>query len=114
MTATSNLAHQAVAPWIRDESQHRRDIARTVNAILQGGLNVTSDVTLTASSSTTTIVDARIGYTSAIIPAMPLTLNGAIALDSGIWFDMPKTGSVIVHHAADIATDQTIRFVFIG
>lgn len=114
MTATSNPAYQGVAPWIKDESQHRRDIARTINAILIGKVNVTIDVTLRAAQMTTTIIDARIGYTTAVIPAMPLTVNGAIALDSGIWFDVPKSGSVVVHHAAAIATNQTIRFVLIG
>lgn len=114
MTATSNPAYQGVAPWIKDESQHRRDMARTINAILIGKANVTIDVTLRASQSTTTITDARIGYTTAVIPAMPLTVNGAVALDSGIWFDVPKSGSVVVHHAAAVAANQTIRFVLIG
>lgn len=114
MTGTSNPGHPAVAPWIKDESQHRRDLARTVNMILQGGMNVTRDITLTVSAASTTIVDARIGLTSAVVPAMPLTVNGAIALDSGIWFDVPKTGSVVMHHAAAVATDQTVRFVILG
>jgi hypothetical protein len=114
MTGTSSPAYQGVAPWIVNESQHRRDMARTINALLIGKLNITSDITFTPSSTSTTITDPRIGYTTAIIPAMPLSVNGAIALDSGIWFDAPKTGSVICHHAAAVAADQTIRFIFIG
>jgi len=113
VTSTSNPAYQGVAPWIKDESQHRRDMARTINALLIGKLNVTLDVTLNASATSTTITDARIGYTTAIIPAMPMTANGAVAAPT-IWVDTIKSGSCVVHHASNAAADQKIRFVFIG
>lgn len=114
MTATSSPAYQGVAPWIVNESQHRRDMARTINALLIGKMNVTKDVTLRASQTTTVITDARIGYTTAVVPAMPMTVNGAVALDSGIWCNPTVNGSATVHHAASVATDQTIRFLLIG
>jgi ABC-type taurine transport system substrate-binding protein len=114
MTSSSNPAYQGVAPWIKDESQHRRDMARTINAQLIGKLNVTLDVTLNASAASTTITDARIGYTTAIIPAMAMTADGAAAIAAGIWVDTLKSGSCVVHHASNAAADQKIRFVFIG
>lgn len=113
MTATSNPAYQGVAPWIKDESQHRRDMARTINAQLIGKLNVTTDVTLNASATSTTLVDARIGITTAIIPAMAMTANGAIAVPT-VWVDQIKSGSAVIHHASSAAADQKIRFVLIG
>ena len=113
MTSTSNPAYQGVAPWIKDESQHRRDMARTINALLIGKLNVTQDVTLTPSATSTTIIDARIGVTTAVIAAMPLTAN-AVAAANSCWFDIPLSGKVVVHHASSAAADQKIRFVFIG
>lgn len=99
---------------LSNTDEHRREIVRHVNAIRQGKQNVTKELTLTAGATATTLTDARIGYSSAIIPAMPTTANAAAAMIAGIWVDGIKTGEATVHHASNAATDQTIRFVIIG
>src|SRR4051812_5750157 len=50
-----------------DERAHRRELARGVRNALQGKTNNTGSVTLTASSTTTTLTDARIGAASVIL-----------------------------------------------
>jgi hypothetical protein len=109
-----NPAYQGVAPWLQDEGQHRRDIARTTNQLLIGKLNVCLDVTLPTSVSTYTVNDARIGITTAIIP-QPLTANAATLIKGGYWVDTYLKGSAVMHFAAPVvAADLKIRLVLIG
>lgn len=120
MTVNPTLGAQVVPEYITDEAQHRRIIARALNGALHGKVNVTLDVTLTANAASTTIQNARIGYYSAIIPAMPMTANGAACLAAGIYIDSvtasvgPTAPSAVIHHRNNAANDQTIRFVIIG
>ena len=97
-----------------DERMHRMMIARSMNSVLRGKFNATIDVTLTANAATTTISDARIGYYTAVIPAMGMTASAATSLGAGIYVDTLKTGSCVVHHDNTADTDKTIRFVLIG
>ena len=113
--ATTHIAgYPNVTPYMPDEREHRRQIAAVVNSIRSGKLNITLDVTLTANAVTTTITDARIGVNSAIIPAMPLTSDGALALTNGIWVTAVITGQATINHASSANTDQTIKFLIIG
>lgn len=120
MTVNATLGAQSVPEDMPDERQHRRIMARALRGILRGKVNVTLDATLTANAATTTLNDARIGYDSAIIPAMPMTANGAACLAAGIYVDTVTAPvgttppSAIVHHRNNAAVDQTIRFVIIG
>lgn len=113
MTATSNPAYPGVAPWIVNESQHRRDIARTLNNALIGKLNVTLDLTVAQSVSSTTITDARIGYTTAIIPTATSS-NGALLIGAGIYFNTYKSGSVVMHHSSWALPTMNLRLVLVG
>ena len=106
MTTQTSPAYQGVAAWLQDEGQHRRDMARAINQFLIGKLNVTHDVTLSPGATSTTISDARIGITTAIIPATALTASGATAISAGIWADTYLKGSVVLHHASNAAADQ--------
>ncbi len=101
-----------VAPWLPDEKQHRRDIARTLNNVLQGKQNVTLAVTLTANAASTTITDARIGVSTTVF-LMPLTANAAAELGS-VWFDTQLTGSIVAHHTNSANTDMSYRLLLIG
>jgi len=114
MTSASGPSYPGVSLWTHDEKQHRRDMARTINNMLIGKQNVTLDVTLNVSATTTQITDARIGISTAIIAAMALTADGAAAIDAGIWVSNLKSGSATLNHASNAAADQKIRFVFIG
>jgi hypothetical protein len=91
---------------------HLARIADCVNNILKGKTNNVGDVTLTASSATTTITDPRIGANSAIL-MQPTTANAAAAL-SGLYFDTPGNGTVVVNHANNGQTDKTFKYVVVG
>lgn len=114
------LGVQLVPEYLANGDEHRRLIARGVNSALKGKINVTLDVTLTANTASTTVKDSRISYYSAVIPAMPMTSNGAACLAAGIYVDtfLPPVGatpgSAVVHHRNNAATDQTIRFIITG
>lgn len=123
MTSTTVSTVQGfpgVTEFLRDEKEHRRQIALRLNIINSGKFNCTLDVTLNAATGATVIADRRIGFNSAVTPLMALTLNGAGAIAAGVWFDAPRgnTGStaasIVAHHRINAATDQTIRFGIFG
>ena len=103
-----------VPEFMPDDKEHRRQIARRINTLAQGKMNVTNTVTLRASQTTTTLTDARIGQTSAIVPAAALTADGAAAIVAGIWVSNILSGSCTINHASNAAIDQTILFLIIG
>lgn len=111
----SNPNAQPVPEFLIDDKEHRRQIARRVNLMTQGKLNVTLDVTLAANAASTTVTDPRIGFYSAVIPAMALSADAAKELASGnVFIDTLLNGSCVVHHSANAETDRTIRFLIIG
>jgi hypothetical protein len=95
-----------------DERAHRRELARGVRNALQGKTINTGTVTLTASSTTTTLTDARIGAAS-ILLLMPTTSNAAGAL-GGLYVSARTRGSATLTHASTVAVDKTFGFVVIG
>lgn len=89
---------------------------RLVNA-LRGLLarDKTGTVTLTASSTTTTLTDPRIGPTSQLA-FTPTTANAATAKASlyvGEGSNL-KEGSRTLTHASNAAVDQTFRYTVLG
>ena len=106
---------QPVPEFLPDDREHRRQMARQLNGLLQGKLNVCLDVTLAAGAASTTIADARIGAVSAVVPAMALTAHAAAELAGGnVYVDGLTKGSCVVHHSNNAQTDRTIRFLIIG
>src|SRR5689334_6820527 len=83
-------------------------IAEMVNNILQGKLNAVLQITLTANSATTVVIDARIGPYSGLY-LQPLTAHAAAALYSAtsVLADLTtqKQGSVTFNHANDANVD---------
>lgn len=110
----ANPGFQPVEEWLPNLQEWLRKVAQKVNLVMSGKLNAYLDVTLTASATTTTVQDPRIGYYTAIVPAMALTANAKTAIVAGIWVDNIVKGSARLNHASAVATDQTIRFLFIG
>ena len=93
---------------------HTARLADAVNNILRGKLNNTGDLTLTASSATSTLTDIRIG-TESVIVLMPKTANAAAELGNGtLYFGTPGDGTVTVNHANNAQTDRTYRYAVIG
>lgn len=108
-----NPGNSGVPAFLVDEKDHRRRLAQAIQQIVQGKINATIDVTLTASASSTTINDARIDFYSWLAP-MALTFNAATDVAGGMYFTGFVKGQCVVHHRPDIATDRTIRFLIIG
>jgi len=94
------------------EADHRGRLADAINNILRGKLNITGEVTLTASSATTTLTDPRIGSGSVIV-MQPTTANAAGAL-SGLYFGTPGDGTITINHANNAQADKTFRYAIIG
>lgn len=111
----TNPNAQPVPELLSDDKEHRRQLARRVNTLTQGKMNVSTDVTLAANVPSTTITDPRISYFSSVIPAMAMTDDAAAELASGnIYVDTLTKGSCVVHHSNNAQTDRTIRFLIIG
>lgn len=109
-----NLGTPPVPEASANEAEHRRRLAKTINQVIQGKINATIDVTLAASTTTTTVNDPRIFYTSAVIPAMALTAHAALDLAAGIYVTTLLKGSCVLNHRNDAATDRTLRLLIIG
>jgi hypothetical protein len=95
-----------------DDVEHRRQIVRAINDILQGKLNATNSITLTANSATTTLTDARISANS-YIGFQPTTANGAAAL-GGLYVSAQQKGSATLTHTNNAQTDKSFKILIIG
>jgi len=95
-----------------DKSQHLRLISNTVNNTLDGKLNSTGSVTLTASATNTTLTDARIGANSIII-LEPTNANSNTA-KANLYVSAKADGSATLTHASSSNTDQKFGYVVIG
>ena len=101
------LQDAADAGWVQQ-------IVERVNNILQGRLNVTLPLSLTASSSTTIVTDARIGAFSSLL-FCPLTANAALEIAAGTLFvSEQKSGSATITHANNAQADRTFSLVILG
>lgn len=91
-----------------------RQVAETTNAILEGKLNATLEVTLTASVASTTVVDVRISAYSVLL-FTPLTANAATELASGaLYVSVRKKGEATIVHTNNAQTDREFNMLIIG
>jgi hypothetical protein len=97
---------------IPDSALHLRVISQALNNTIDGKLNSTGNVTLSASATTTTLTDARVGSNS-IILFMPTTSNANSAKDD-LYVSARADGSATLTHASSVNTDQTFGYVVIG
>lgn len=95
-----------------DQAQHLRLISNVVNNTMDGKINATGSITLTASATSTTLTDARIGANS-IILFMPTTANGNTA-KANLYVSARADGSATLTHASSTNTDQTFGYVVLG
>lgn len=79
---------------------------------IDGKLNNVTDVTLTASSTTTTITDPRIGPDSHL-SFTPTTATAATAA-GGLYVSARDTGTATVTHASTADTDKTFTLAIVG
>ena len=94
---------------IPDHGQHLRLISSALNNTIDGKLNSTGEITLTNSSQTTTLTDARIGGNSVIL-LMPTTNNAA---NAHIHFTDIGNGTATMNHGSGSST-RTFKYVIIG
>jgi hypothetical protein len=92
------------------------EIVVALNELLEGNLNSTGTVTLTASSATTTLKDRRIGADS-VINFMPTTANASAALNDGSFYISARAatkGQCTLNHTSNSNTDKTLEYTVIG
>lgn len=89
-----------------------RQLREAVARVMLGKLNATGAVTLTASSTTTTLTDPRIGAESVIL-FMPTTANAKTAA-ANLYVSARASGSATLTHASSANVDQTFGYCVIG
>lgn len=93
---------------------HVRQLADAINANDDGKTSNTGNVTLSASTASTTVTDRRVGI-STVVTFMPTTGNAAAELGNGTMF-VPSTGNgeFDITHASNAQTDRTFRYEVTG
>jgi len=92
-----------------NDREHRRQLARSVKGLLEGKRNQMGTLTLTAASTTTTIVSDRITPDTVAI-LIPLSANAVAAL--GALYQTRAAGTLTLTHGATGATIG-LDFVYI-
>lgn len=86
--------------------QFARRIADVLTAAMQGKTNNTTEITLTANATSTTLNDARLTVQS-VIATEPLTANAAAEKGNGtLYISARNNGSVTFTHANNAQTDR--------
>ena len=98
-----------VPTFTDNQDEQNRLTANAINNILDGKINSTGEITLTNSSTTTTLTDARIGGNSVIL-LMPITNNAA---NAHIHFTNIGNGTATMNHGSGSST-RTFKYVIIG
>ena len=84
-----------------------RDVASVVNQLVDGKSNAKGSFTLTASATTTTVSDLRVGEDS-IINFVPITANAAAEIGAGgIFISTRADSSFTITHANNSQSDRT-------
>jgi hypothetical protein len=103
---------QAVPLFNPVAEEHRRQIAIVTNNSLDGKLNSTGSITLTASTTTTTLNDKRLGGGSVIV-FMPTTSNASAGITS-LYVSAQGKQTATLTHANNGQTDRTYKYIIIG
>lgn len=91
-----------------------REIALVVNSILDGKINATGSVTLTASAASTAVTEDRAGDDSVIL-FMPTTANAASEQAAGgMYVSSRGKQTFTITHANNSQSDRTFEYVVIG
>lgn len=88
------------------------EAAAAINRHNSGKMNVTLDVTLTANAASTTVTDARISASCALL-LTPKTSNAAGALAT-TYVSSQTSGSAVLTHANNGQTDKSFRLAILG
>ena len=106
--ATTNF--RRLSPLANDA----REVATIVNNILDGMINATGTVTLTASAASTAVTEDRAGATSVIL-FMPTTANAAAEQAAGgMYVSSRGKQTFTITHANNTQSDRTFDYIVIG
>lgn len=83
-----------------------------LDGVMDGKINATGTVTLTANSATTTLADLRIGPNS-IIVFMPTTANAAAEKDN-LYVSSRGKETATLTHSNNAQTDRTFAYAVLG
>ena len=110
------MSFQIVQKGLTDALSWCNNIADVVNRIMDGKTNNTGDVTLTASSATSTVTDHRVGVDSVIL-FMPTTASAATEFAAGTMYVSSRSipnRTFTITHVNSATADRTFRYVVIG
>lgn len=89
-------------------------IVEIVNGVLRGKMNVVLPVTLTADTTTTNIIDSRIGVFSSLLFS-PVTANAAAEMGNGTMFvSSQRNGFAVLTHASNSQADRSFNLAILG
>lgn len=86
-----------------------REIAEVINNTVDGKMNVTGEVTLTNSATSTVVTDVRVGAESLIV-FMPITAGAATELAAGGMYVSSQGKQTFTVTHANNSTTRTFRF----
>jgi hypothetical protein len=113
--ATATIARPPQFPTVPSDMGSLRNtvvrFAQAINAMLQGSIGCTLQVTLAANATTSVFNDSRIGVYTTIALA-PMTVHAADALPAV--FVVASAGVATIHHPTSPNTDQTYTLTLIG
>lgn len=112
MAAVTPVSPAASTQPASVDGSNPRRTAQIANAVLAGKLNATLQVTLAASTTTSTFTDSRIGINT-FVGLTPLSASAATALAAGVWVEV-GAGTCTIHHASNAAADQLFAVVLLG
>lgn len=95
-----------------DETRHRRQIADWSQWANQGHLANVGNVTLTASTVSTDVVDARVSINT-FVGLQPQTANAASAVPS-VFVSTITNGSFTLTHNNSASVDKSYRYSLLG
>ncbi len=91
-----------------------REVAEAVNQALRGKINSVGTVTLTAGAATTTVANAFVSKSSAILFAAQTANAAAIAEPYVTQANITDGTSFVITHANNGNTDKTFSYVVLG
>lgn len=98
---------------MENEKEHRRQLAQALGNAMGGKVNAITQVTLTPNSTTTTLIDSRLGANTGIFFS-PLTVDAVTAQTSGLRVTAKNKGQATLTHASSASVDQTFDVLLIG
>ena len=100
--------------WLGSQEEFTRKISEVVRGIMQGKINATGSVTLTANQATTTLNDLRLGPGS-VINFMPTTANAAAEVGAGgMYVSSRGKQTATITHANNAQVDRTFAYSILG